>query len=97
MFSKYGLGSVVLLCETCRVDNVTEFVLVLTGAPVRRIFLPMKQVTDCRSFKPNLMNYGGSISLFLVGKNYLVFPSQVVSQGIRIPVSRLFHFSCDSS
>lgn len=92
MFSKYGLGSVVLLCETCRVDNVTEFVLVLTGAPVRRIFLPMKQVTDCRSFKPNLMNYGGSISLFLVGKNYLVFPSQAVSQGIRISVSRLCIF-----
>lgn len=78
------------------VDTCTEFVLFFTGAPVRRMFLPMKQVTDYRSFKPNLMNYGGSISLFLVGKNYLVFLSQVISQGGMDTWSRLLNFSCGS-
>lgn len=83
-----------LLCEACMVDTCTEFVLFFTGAPVRRMFLPMKQVTDYRSFKPNSMIYGGIISFFLVGKNYLVFLSQVVSQGIWIPGPRLLNFSC---
>lgn len=47
---------------------------------MKKMFLPMKQVRDYSSFKLDLMNCGESISLFLVGKNYLVFLLQVLSQ-----------------
>lgn len=87
MLGKSGLRSVCeLLCEASVVDTCSEFVLSFIGAPVRKMFLPVKQVTDYNSFKPNLMTYGGSISPFLVGKNYLVFLSQVVSQAMWILV-----------